>query len=87
MALSRFLALSGMALSLLGTWLVAVELVIRFKGYAFEIRTMTFNGQGNPVKTPEFEHWEAKRAKFMWLGLALITLGTFAQMAAVCIVA
>ncbi len=68
-------------LSLIGTWLVAYELVIRFKGYSFEIKTMTYDGQGNPEKTAEFNKWELKRAKYMWIGLILITLGNFLQIA------
>jgi hypothetical protein len=85
MNLPKLLTFCGLALCLLGTFLVAIELVIRFKGYAFEIKSMTYNGQGKAEKTAGFERWETKRAKFMWSGLALITIGTAAQMVAICV--
>ena len=81
---SQELAIFGLILCLLGTFFVAIELVIRFNGYAYEIKTMTYDGQGNPVPTAEYSRWELRRAKFMWFGLALITIGTGLQVASIC---
>lgn len=83
MLIPKILAITGMIFSLLGTWLVAYELVSRFRGYAYEIDGMTYDGQGTPEKTPDFVRWEITRAKFMWAGLALITAGSVLQMIAV----
>ncbi len=85
MEIAKVLALSGIAMCLLGTWLVAIELVVRFQGNAYEIKTMTYRGQGTPEKTDDFSRWELHRARYMWTGLLLITLGSLAQMAAVCL--
>ena len=83
MAISKLLALIGMALALVGTWLVAFELVSRFRGYAFEVKDITYRGGSTTDKTPDFRRWEARRAKYMWAGLVLITIGSVAQIASV----
>lgn len=81
MKIYEYLTILAIILSLVGTWLVAYELVIRFKGFAFEIKSITYDGQGNPEKTTEFSNWEMKRAIYMWIGLILITLGHAIQIA------
>lgn len=71
--------LVALALNLVGTWFIAIELVIRFKGYAFEVKNITYSGQGDVKKTDKFKRWELKRAAFMWLGLVCITISNFMQ--------
>lgn len=64
---------------MVGSWLVALELVIRFKGYAFKVINMTCDGSADTEKTANFERWELRRARWMWTGLALITIGSLLQ--------
>ncbi|MEQ1661094.1 MAG: hypothetical protein ABL877_00180 [Thiobacillus sp.] len=59
----------GVILVMLGSWLVAIELVIRFKGYAFKVINMTCDGSADTEKTANFERWELRRARWMWVGL------------------
>lgn len=70
---------SGLVLVMVGSWLVAIELVIRFKGYAFKVINMTCDGSADTEKTANFKKWELRRARWMWFGLALITIGSLLQ--------
>lgn len=70
----------GIALVMVGSWLVAIELVIRFKGYAFKVINMTCDGSADTEKTANFERWELRRARWMWGGLILITVGSVLQL-------
>lgn len=79
----KYMILAGLVCNLLGTWMVAIELVHRFKGYAFEVKGVTYRGEGPAEKTDDYKQWELKRACWMWAGLVLITLGTVAQALAV----
>lgn len=63
-----------------GSWLVAIELVIRFRGYAFKVIDMTCDGSANTEKTTDFKRWELHRARWMWVGLILITVGSVLQL-------
>jgi hypothetical protein len=70
----------GIILVMLGSWFVAIELVIRFKGYAFKVINMTCDGSADTEKTANFERWELRRARWMWVGLTLITIGSLLQL-------
>lgn len=73
-------SVGGIALVMVGSWLVAIELVIRFKGYAFKVINMTCDGSADTEKTAGFERWELRRARWMWAGLILITVGSLLQL-------
>lgn len=78
----KWIILAGLVCNLLGTWMVAIELVLRFKGYAFEVKGITYSGSGPAEKTEDFKRWELKKAYWMWAGLVLITIGVIAQIIA-----
>jgi len=80
--MNAWIAFVGSFFNLLGSWCVAIEVVHRFKGYAFSVQNVMADGSGEVVKTPDFTRWELKRAWWMWIGLALITVGIILQMIA-----
>lgn len=72
-----WLSISGILTLLVGAWFVSIEVVIRFKGHAYRV---DFSTENHPEKTEEFSKWELKHAKFMMLGLLLITVGSLLQL-------
>lgn len=77
---SQIFSASGILLVMVGSWLVAIELVIRFKGYAFKVINMTCDGSADTEKTANFERWELRRARWMWVGLSFISIGSLLQL-------
>jgi hypothetical protein len=82
MKMSDYLAIGGIILVMFGSWLVAYEVVLQFRGQS-HIVSVAYGGPGTPKKLPEFIAYEARRNKFMWTGLVLITVGSLVQIAAV----
>jgi len=75
-------AASGILLVLFGSWLVAYEVVNKFKGISHTVST-GWGGSGTASKTETFIQWEARRNRVMWVGLACITAGSTMQFTAV----
>lgn len=80
--MSNWLAISGIITVMVGSWFVAYEVVNQFRGQSHAV-SVAYGGPGTPRKLPEFLSYEARRNKFMWLGLLLITVGSALQIAAV----
>lgn len=78
--MSTLLSGLGIAAVLIGSWLVAYEVVNKFTGVSHTVST-GWGGEGTPQKTNAFIQWEAKRNSVMWFGLAFITVGSFLQLA------
>lgn len=76
---AQIAAVVGIALVVVGTWLVAYEVVKRFLGYSHRVIDVRADGSGVVEKTDAFKKWEMKRAFWMWSGLALITVGSALQ--------
>jgi hypothetical protein len=74
------LSVSGILLVMVGSWFVAYEVVNKFQGQTHTV-SVAFGGPGTPKKLPEYVAYELRRNKFMWFGLALITLGSLSQAA------
>jgi hypothetical protein len=77
--MERCIAAAGIVLVMLGSYFVAYEVVRKFTGQSHIVH-VAFGGPGRPEKTPVYLAWEARRSKFMWIGLALITLGSVLQL-------
>lgn len=77
---TQLASVSGILLVMFGSWLVAIELVIRFRGYAFKVINLTGDGSADTEKTKDFEKWELRRACWMWTGLVFITVGSLLQL-------
>lgn len=78
---SIWLSATGIVLVLLGSWLVAYEVVNRFLNFPYRVVGITVDGSGKLQKNPDFSKWEIKRAVAMWMGLGFITAGSFLQLA------
>ena len=76
MSLAQVASVVGIVLVVVGTWLVAYEVVNRFLGYSHRVIDVRWDGSGVVEKTDDFRKWEVKRAFWMWAGLALITVGS-----------
>ena len=75
---SKWLAAFGIVFVLLGSWLVAYEVVNKFRGISHTVST-GWGGAGTASKTEAYIEWEAQRNGVMWAGLACITLGSVLQ--------
>lgn len=73
---------TGIAMVMIGSWCVAIEVVNKFKGDSHTTKDATWK-DGRVAKTERFTRWEARRNCWMWAGLALITLGSLAQLVSV----
>jgi hypothetical protein len=79
MKTSGLTAAAGIALSTIGTICFAYEAIKVFRKSSFEIKSMTYSGRGIATKTQEFDKYDGKRIRFMWLGLILTVLGNAIQ--------
>lgn len=79
--MSIWLSAVGIISVLLGSWLVAYEVVNRFLNFPYRVVDITVDGSGKLEKNPGFEKWEMRRAKVMWVGLFFITIGSLLQLA------
>jgi hypothetical protein len=77
------LALAGPLLSLVGAWLAAIEIVLRFRGE--ELKTTSGYNSTVVKKTPEFVQWSKRRERYILFGLALVTIGAILQMVSSCL--
>lgn len=71
---------SGIVFVLIGAWLVAYEVVAKFRGDTHGV-SVPYGGGGTVKKLGIFIAWEKKRNAAMWLGLGCITLGSLLQLA------
>lgn len=78
--MSTYLSIGGIVLVMVGSWFVAYEVVNQFRGQSHTV-SVGYGGPGTPHKLPEFITYEARRNQFMWVGLALITIGSLLQVA------
>jgi hypothetical protein len=78
--MSTWLSAIGIFSSLIGSWLVAYEVVNKFRGVSHSV-SVGWGGSGTASKTEPFLQWESKRNFVMWWGLAFITGGSFLQLA------
>jgi hypothetical protein len=70
---------AGIVLVLLGSWCVAYEVVNRFRGASHDIST-GWGGTGKAEKSASYTAWESRRNVVMWIGLALISIGSLLQL-------
>lgn len=77
---STWLSGLGIVATLVGSWLVAYEIVKKFTGVSHTVST-GWGGAGSAKKTEIFTQWEDKRNRAMWSGLAFITFGSALQLA------
>lgn len=75
---SRVFGLIGIVSVMIGSWAVAYEVVRKFTGISHSV-SIAWGGEGKTEKTANYLTWEAKRNFWMWLGLALITIGSILQ--------
>lgn len=68
----------GISLVLIGAWFVAYEVVRKFEGDTHGAIAPT-GGSVHSWKLASFKSWEKRRNKAMWIGLALITIGSLLQ--------
>ena len=71
---------SGIVFVLIGAWLVAYEVVAKFRGETHGV-SVPYGGSGKVQKLGTFVAWEKKRNAAMWLGLGCITIGSLLQLA------
>ena len=69
----------GIIFVMIGAWLVAYEVVNKFKGEQYQGPQITFGCSLRPSKTDEFIDWEILRSKVMMIGLIFITIGSLSQ--------
>jgi len=65
----------GLLFDIFGAWFVAYEVVLKFKGEKHERSPTTPGSIAPPKETPEYKKWTQIHYKFMWLGLACLTIG------------
>lgn len=75
-----WLSVVGIFSVMVGAWFVAYEVVNQFEGATYGGHTPT-GGVTHITKHGAFVAWEVKRKRAMWVGLILITLGSFLQVA------
>jgi len=78
--------LSGIGIlgTLIGSWLVAYEVVNKFTGASYSTSNGWGGIGGSTNKTEVFIQWEDRRNFFMWIGLAFITVGSLLQLVGLC---
>ena len=69
----------GLIFDIIGAWLVAYEVVRQFRGQQFERMPTRWGGMPPPEKTSEFQGWEIRRNRFMFVGLVCLTIGFVPQ--------
>ena len=75
---SKWLAAVGIIPVLFGSWMVAYEVVSKFRGISHTV-SVGWGGAGSANKSGAFLKWEARRNCAMWAGLAFITVGSMFQ--------
>lgn len=80
-----FLNSCGLALDIMGAWLVAYEVVVQFRGAQYGRSSgFSYNGHvdAEPTEeTTEFEHYKKSKYKNMKLGIFFLTVGFLLQIA------
>ena len=70
---------AGIIFVMIGAWLVAYEVVNKFKGEPYHKHQISFGASLRPIKTDEYINWEIIRSKVMVSGLVCITIGSLLQ--------
>jgi len=78
---SQIISTLGLALDIIGAWLVASEIVSQYKGKnPFRTMPNILNGEiPPPEKSNGFMSWEIITKRKMKIGLALLTIGFILQ--------
>lgn len=66
---------AAIILAIIGTWLVAIQILNVFHGFPFILQNLTVDGHSEIVKSEAFAQWEASTGKTIYTGLILITMG------------
>mgnify|MGYP000843948716 CR=1 FL=1 len=70
----------GLIFDIFGAWLVAWEVVHKFKGEQHDIQPLIANGNiPRPAKSNEFVKYEANKYGRMWCGIICLTIGFILQ--------
>lgn len=69
----------GLAFDIVGAWLVAIEIVKKFKGEKYEKNPSLFAADDPPFDSTEYKKWELLKLMYMKLGLGCLTVGFILQ--------
>lgn len=75
----KFLNSLGLTFDIFGAWFVAIEVVHKFKGGKYYKDPSLYAADMPPCDSDEYKKWEFFKYKYMWLGLALLTIGFIMQ--------
>ena len=65
----------GLIFDIVGAWLIAWEVVRKFKGQKIDKDPHIAAADDPPFETEEYKKWESSKYIFMWCGLICLTIG------------
>lgn len=78
--LPKILNSVGLFFDIIGAFLVAWEVVRKFKGEQYDVLPLKMNGIiPPPNKTEKYEKYESDKHVKMWIGLGFLTIGFLLQ--------
>lgn len=70
---------TGLIFDIFGAWFVAIEVVRKFHGKKYDKDPSLYAADMPPYDSVEYKVWECSKFKYMWLGLAFLTIGFILQ--------
>ena len=76
---SYLLGAIGLLLDFIGACFVAYEVVLQYQGQKYRDMSTIDSIKDEPIELPEYTAWEARKYKFMLIGLLILFFGCVVQ--------